>query len=44
MLVLLNIFEATLTLLGVLLGLETLVDGVTLLLIGRIHVTKVEAR
>ncbi len=37
LIVLFNIWGASLTLLGVLLGVETLVDGVNLLLYGRIH-------
>ena len=41
--VLFNVLEATLTLLGVLLGVQMLVDGITLLLIGRIHATEVPA-
>jgi uncharacterized membrane protein HdeD (DUF308 family) len=33
-----NIWEATLTLLGILLGIQALVEGITLLLFGRLHV------
>jgi membrane protein HdeD len=43
LIVLFNMFEATLTLLGVLLGIETLIDGITLLLVGRVRVTGVLA-
>jgi uncharacterized membrane protein HdeD (DUF308 family) len=39
LIVLLNVWEATLTLLGTLLGVQTLVDGITLLLFGRLHVS-----
>ena len=38
--VLFNVFEATFTLLGVLLGVQTLLDGFTLLLIGRVRPVK----
>ena len=38
-LVLFNIVEATLTLLGVLLGVQALIDGITLILVGRVHLT-----
>jgi uncharacterized membrane protein HdeD (DUF308 family) len=41
LIVLFNLFAATLTLLGVLVGVETLVDGITLLLIGRVRVREV---
>jgi len=33
-----NIWEATLTLLGILLGIQALTEGITLLLFGRLHV------
>lgn len=38
-----NVVEATLTLLGVLMGVQTLVDGVTLLLVGRPRARSVPA-
>lgn len=40
LLVLFDIFEATFTLLGVLLGVQALLDGITLILVGRVHVTR----
>jgi uncharacterized membrane protein HdeD (DUF308 family) len=40
LIVLLTIWESTLTLLGTLLGVQTLVDGLTLLLFGGLHVTR----
>jgi uncharacterized membrane protein HdeD (DUF308 family) len=40
LLIVFNLVEATLTLLGVLLGVQALVDGITLILIGRVHVTR----
>lgn len=43
LLVLFNVLAATFTLLGVLLGVQTLVDGLTLLLIGRIYAVEVPA-
>ncbi len=41
LIVLFNLFTATFVLLGVLLGVQILIDGVTLLLEGRLHVTEV---
>lgn len=40
LLVLFDIFEATFTLPGVLLGVQALLDGITLILVGRVHVTR----
>ena len=40
LIVLLTIWESTLTLLGTLLGVQTLVDGLTLLLFGGLHVSR----
>jgi len=42
--VLFNIVTATFTLLGVLVGVQTLVDGFTLMFLGRPHVREVPAR
>lgn len=42
LIVLANLFEATLVLLGTLLAVETIVDGITLLVFGRIHVDTVD--
>jgi uncharacterized membrane protein HdeD (DUF308 family) len=42
LIVLLNLFEATFTLLGVLLGVEALVDGIMLLLFGRLRMRRTE--
>ncbi len=39
--VLFNIVEASLSLLGVLLGIQILIDGITLLFVGRLHVREV---
>ena len=36
--VLFNLVEATFVLLGVILGVQALIDGIMLLLIGRVHV------
>jgi uncharacterized membrane protein HdeD (DUF308 family) len=33
-----NVWEASLTLLGILLGIQALTEGITLLLFGRLHV------
>jgi uncharacterized membrane protein HdeD (DUF308 family) len=38
LMVLFNLFEATLTLLGILLGVQALTDGIMLLLFGRLQV------
>ncbi len=38
LIVLFNLFAATLTLLGVLLGVQLLIDGVTMILVGRVRV------
>lgn len=43
LIVLFNLFEASLVLLGVLLGVQVLVDGVMMMAIGRWHVTETEA-
>jgi membrane protein HdeD len=40
LIVVLNIWTASLTLLGTLLGLQVLMDGITLLLFGRLHVSR----
>ena len=37
LLVLFNLVEATLTLLGILLGIQAIVEGITLLVVGRVH-------
>lgn len=42
LIVLFNLFEATTVLLGVLLGVEILVDGITMMLVGRWRVTTAE--
>lgn len=42
LLVLFNFFEATLTLLGILMGVQILIDGISLLVEGRTHVDVVE--
>lgn len=44
LIVLFNLFDASYVLLGVLLGVEVLVEGITMMLIGRWHVTTPEAR
>jgi uncharacterized membrane protein HdeD (DUF308 family) len=44
LIVLFNFFQATLTLLGVLLGVQALNDGLMLLLFGRIRVHRVDDR
>lgn len=44
LLVVFNLLEATLTLLGVLVGVQTLVDGITLLVVGRLHARRVPMR
>jgi uncharacterized membrane protein HdeD (DUF308 family) len=41
LIVLANLFEASLVLLGLLLAVETIVDGITLLVFGRIHIDTV---
>ncbi|QNN52947.1 HdeD family acid-resistance protein [Nocardioides mesophilus] len=41
LIVLLNLFDASLVLLGVLLGIQVLVDGIMLMLVGRWHATPV---
>jgi len=41
LIVLFNIWAATLTLLGVLVGVQALIEGVTLLIVGRLHVSEV---
>lgn len=43
LIVLFNLFEASAVLLGVLLGVQVLVDGIVMMLIGRWHVTETEA-
>jgi uncharacterized membrane protein HdeD (DUF308 family) len=43
LIVLFNLFDASLVLLGVLLGIQVLVDGIMMMLIGRWHVTTAEA-
>lgn len=43
LIVLFNLFDASFVLLGVLLGVEVLVEGITMMLIGRWHVTTTEA-
>ena len=40
LIVLFNVFEATLTLLGILLGVQALTDGIMLLLFGRLQVSR----
>ena len=42
LIILFNIFTATLVLLGVLVGIEALIEGVTLLIMGRLHVTETD--
>jgi len=42
LIVLLNLFDASYVLLGVLLGVQVLVDGITMMLIGRWRVTETE--
>ena len=42
LIVLFNIWAATLTLLGVLVGIEALIEGVTLLIMGRFHAEEAE--
>lgn len=39
LLVLFNVFDASYVLLGILLGIQVLVDGIMLMLVGRVHVT-----
>ena len=41
--VLFNVWRASLVLLGLLLGLHTLVDGISMLIWGRVHVHPVDA-
>lgn len=41
LIVLFNLFDATLTLLGILLGIQVLVEGIAMVLLGRVRVTAV---
>jgi uncharacterized membrane protein HdeD (DUF308 family) len=42
LIVLFNLFDASFVLLGVLLGIQVLVDGITMMLVGRWHVSRAE--